>query len=59
MKKNGILEAKCRKCSEKMDCSTVPSTADATNKMRTLTVHFVSVEVIVDLDKGSFCGVVG
>lgn len=59
MKKNGILEVKCRKCLEKMDCLIVLSIVDVINKMRILIVYFVSVEVIVDFDKGSFCGVVG
>lgn len=32
----------------------MPSTADTINEMRTLSIHFVIVEVTVDLDKGSF-----
>ena len=34
MKKNDVLEAKCRKCSGKAGGSTVPNAADTTHIMR-------------------------
>lgn len=58
-KEEWCLRSQCRKCSENVDCATVPSTADTANEMKILNIHFVNVKVTVDLDKGSCHGVVG
>lgn len=43
-------------CSGKVNSATAPSTAATTNEVRTLSIHFVNVEVTVDLDNGSTYG---